>query len=191
MRIPIPVRPYFYVATEPKVNKHHKCWWHLRCCNRLNTTSMWCLWNNNLVLVSNSLIARFMGPTRGSFGADRTHVSPMLAPWTLLSGVISYNDTITYKVPWAVWYNGVQSDNTCWKTLLIKGTLTKKHIEFDIKNCGDGQVPLDTIKPADTSTHHWVPCMYHWTWGQTMWCLLYFYCVWLRKKWMCYNSTTW
>ena len=33
-----------------------------------------------------SLIARFMGPTWGPSGADRTHVGPMLAPWTLLSG---------------------------------------------------------------------------------------------------------
>ena len=34
-----------------------------------------------------SLIARFMGPTWGPSGADRTHVGPMSAPWTLLSGV--------------------------------------------------------------------------------------------------------
>ena len=33
------------------------------------------------------LIARFMGPTWGSSGADRTQVGPMLVPWTLLSGV--------------------------------------------------------------------------------------------------------
>ena len=31
-------------------------------------------------------IARFMGPTWGPSGADRTQVDPMLAPWTLLSG---------------------------------------------------------------------------------------------------------
>ena len=31
------------------------------------------------------LIARFMGPTWGPSGADRTQVGPMLAPWTLLS----------------------------------------------------------------------------------------------------------
>ena len=34
------------------------------------------------------LIARFMGPTWGPSGADRTQVGPMLAPWILLSGVI-------------------------------------------------------------------------------------------------------
>ena len=35
-----------------------------------------------------SLIARFMGPTWGPYGADRTQVGPMLAPWTLLSGFV-------------------------------------------------------------------------------------------------------
>ena len=33
-----------------------------------------------------ALIAKFMGPTWGPHGADRTQVGPMLAPWTLLSG---------------------------------------------------------------------------------------------------------
>ena len=32
-----------------------------------------------------ALIARFVGPTWGPSGADRTQVGPMLAPWTLLS----------------------------------------------------------------------------------------------------------
>ena len=33
-----------------------------------------------------TLIARFMGPTRGPYGVDRAQVGPMLAPWILLSG---------------------------------------------------------------------------------------------------------
>ena len=32
-----------------------------------------------------NLIGRFMGPTWGPSGADRTQVGPMLAPWTMLS----------------------------------------------------------------------------------------------------------
>ena len=40
-----------------------------------------------LPLQVSSLIARFMGPTWGLSGADRAVVSPMLAPWTLLSGL--------------------------------------------------------------------------------------------------------
>ena len=34
-----------------------------------------------------SLIARFMGPTWGPSGDNRTQVGPMLAPWTFLSGL--------------------------------------------------------------------------------------------------------
>ena len=34
------------------------------------------------------LIARFMGPTWGPSGADRTQVGPMLASWTSLSGTL-------------------------------------------------------------------------------------------------------
>ena len=37
-------------------------------------------------LVVHTLIARFIRPTWGPSGADRTQVGPMLAPWTLLSG---------------------------------------------------------------------------------------------------------
>ena len=39
-------------------------------------------WTTSLIL---TLIARFMGPTWGPSGADRTQVGPMLAPRTLLS----------------------------------------------------------------------------------------------------------
>ena len=38
-----------------------------------------------------SLIARLMVPTWGPSGADRTQVGPMLAPWTLLSGIQHLN----------------------------------------------------------------------------------------------------
>ena len=48
-----------------------------------------------------SLIAMFMGPSWGPSGADRTQVGPMLAPWTLLSGVIySSMDSIIWKLSW-------------------------------------------------------------------------------------------
>ena len=40
-------------------------------------------------------IARFMGPTWGPSGADRTQVGPMLSPWSLLSGML-YNKTHPY-----------------------------------------------------------------------------------------------
>ena len=41
-----------------------------------------------------SLIARFMRPTWGPSGADRAQVGPMLAPWTLLSGLVCNNKTL-------------------------------------------------------------------------------------------------
>ena len=40
-------------------------------------SALWCI---------DALIARFMEPTWGPSGADRTQVGPMLVPWTLLSG---------------------------------------------------------------------------------------------------------
>ena len=38
-----------------------------------------------------TLIARFMGPTWGPSGADRSQMDPMLATWTLLSGIVFQN----------------------------------------------------------------------------------------------------
>ena len=48
--------------------------------------------------VKSTLKPRFMGPTWGPSGADRTQVGPMLAPWTLLSGLASNN-----------WFHGMKS----------------------------------------------------------------------------------
>ena len=46
-------------------------------------------WFEELILRrETSLIARFMGPTWGPSGADRTQLDPMLTPWTLLSGLL-------------------------------------------------------------------------------------------------------
>ena len=53
------------------------------------------------------LIAMFVGPTWGPSGADGTQVGPMLAPWTLLSGILVGDltsqvlswDVITYAFP--------------------------------------------------------------------------------------------
>ena len=44
-----------------------------------------------------SLIARFMGPTWGLPGADRTEVGPLLVPWTLLFGM-----SLSHFVPFVV-----------------------------------------------------------------------------------------
>ena len=45
-----------------------------------------------------ALIARFMGPTWGPSGADRTQVGPMLAAWTLLSGALLGLHTLLHNL---------------------------------------------------------------------------------------------
>ena len=40
------------------------------------------------MILAISLIARFMEPSWGPSGADRTQMGPMLAPWTLLSRLV-------------------------------------------------------------------------------------------------------
>ena len=40
----------------------------------------------SVIVETATLLARFMGPTWGPPGDDRTQVGPMLVPWTLLSG---------------------------------------------------------------------------------------------------------
>ena len=59
------------------------------------------LWNvlSGHILISSklySMIARFMGPTWGPSGANRTPVSPMSAPWTLLSGFVKVVCDVMY-----------------------------------------------------------------------------------------------
>ena len=44
--------------------------------------------------VWSTLIARFMGPTWGPSGADRAQMGLMLAPWTLLSGMLWVVNTV-------------------------------------------------------------------------------------------------
>ena len=51
-------------------------------------TGWWIETQLHWMLVELSLITKFMGPTGGPPGADRTQVGPMLAPWTFLSGVV-------------------------------------------------------------------------------------------------------
>ena len=50
-------------------------------------------------MLSTTLVARFMGPTWGPSGADRTQVGRMLAPWTLLSGYSSWFSRANHQKP--------------------------------------------------------------------------------------------
>ena len=50
-----------------------------------------------LILLEICLIARFMGPTWDPPGADRTRVGPMLAPWTLLFGMLEQQHSFFFN----------------------------------------------------------------------------------------------
>ena len=69
-----------------------------------------------------TLIARFMGPTRGPSGAERTKVGPMLAPWTLLSGT---------KDP-SVWKANIVTYNCMHQIKIVK--MNPKKISFCNEN---------------------------------------------------------
>ena len=69
-----------------------------------------------------SLIARFMGPTWGSPGADRTQLGPMWATWTLLSG-----RNRNWKIPHQVWYQAVCD----YATQISLSNLKQSHLDSD------------------------------------------------------------
>ena len=86
-----------------------------------------------------SLIARLMGPTWGPSGADRTQVGPMLAPWTLLSGMLL---CIEY-VPLSISVSNVKKITFCYKCINYR---LVKH-----KSC--------TLLPPDKSqSSFYIPC---------------------------------
>ena len=58
-----------------------------------------------------SLTARSMGPTWGPPGADRAQVGPMLAPWTLLSGLLLESGGSVFKL-----HSSKQSDTDTWES---------------------------------------------------------------------------
>ena len=80
----------------------------------------WLWWE----LVKWALIARFMGPTWGPSGADRTQVGPMLAPWTSLSGGLAL--TIAWYNNNHVHYSGdilylwAMDQNELWRVMLYQ-----------------------------------------------------------------------
>ena len=88
--------------------------WHV---SALKDIILWWLLSASPCTALQGLIARFLGPTWGPSGADRTHVGPMLAPWTLLSG-----GTCTWLV--LCWIFCLDSR---WIWLLQAGTAINTH----------------------------------------------------------------
>ena len=72
--------PAFWIRFETVAEICHKISWHFD--RWYITCSSWTDYHG-----TTSLIARFVGPMWGPSEADRTQVGPMLAPWTLLSGM--------------------------------------------------------------------------------------------------------
>ena len=54
-----------------------------------------------------SQIAMFMGPTCGPSGSCRPQMGPMLAPWTLLSGLVPYAARPSSIIAFTMWYRYV------------------------------------------------------------------------------------
>ena len=70
------------------------CWPYTMCKFKIITTK-WRAAKTSVYFTGQAvhiitLIARFMGPTWGPSGDNRTQVGPMLAPWTLLPGYFYY-----------------------------------------------------------------------------------------------------
>ena len=95
---PLPSRPPAKMAADDRLKPYpyhisplsllgHVAWELYNSCSTGNDGKSLILIHLFTVAMA-SLIARFMGPTWGPSGADRTQVGPMLAPWTLLSGFV-------------------------------------------------------------------------------------------------------
>ena len=96
-----------------------------------------------------SLIARFMRPTWGPPGADRSQVGPMLAPWILLSGIF-------YTMDLSISVMSIASDHfylytTCRFVSFIHFIPEQKKCYNEIKRLAKiilgWTVPLTTLVP--------------------------------------------
>ena len=76
-----------------------------------------------------SQIAMFMGPTWGPPGSCRPQMGPMLAPWTLLSGLAlhDYQTACGLSVEWPS-----DRSNEGYTFILLHADLAKIHLKFHI-----------------------------------------------------------
>ena len=105
--------PFVWVIHRSPVNSPHKGQWRGAL-----IFSLICVWINDWV---NNREAKFMGPTWGPPGSCRPQMGPMLAPWTLLSGML----------PWATGVLGRNfvyvQDNATWRP--TTAFLTQQNVE--------------------------------------------------------------
>ena len=78
-------------------------WWLESGRSSIDTNAAHLVYDDT-ILCGSSQIARFMGPTWGPSGADRTQVGPMLAPWTLLSGHVLTQCLVPWILAFVHWH---------------------------------------------------------------------------------------
>ena len=143
-----------------------------------------------------SLIARFMGPTWGPSGADRTQVDPMLATWTLLSRLLSdgpirinVQGPMDYRLPFTVlllmhmkrWINvgpiSIPSITPGRQALLVTVLMHEMHFSLDrtfwnypyiLTFCLPNEVHFFSDKSFWISPNNMATCL-HWTWVWRVW----------------------
>ena len=94
--IPVPGKMFLTFKQDPGYWCYGLAWIPIQMLTHVEFGTVGLLlisWGDAWIIISQcfvcfmSLIIRFMGPMCGPSGANRTQVGPMLAPWTLLSGV--------------------------------------------------------------------------------------------------------
>ena len=98
-----------------------------------------------------SQIAKFMGPTRGPPGSCQPQMGPMLAPWTVLSGLFTHipegylNNTVQPRLP-----NECQKPPSIWVKLsgpyhiTTWQCMTRMHIFCNVLHVGISIISLCT-----------------------------------------------
>ena len=133
---------------------YHDVWrrWNAHCSESTDCTEADCphpgiAWQT---CISGFPGSNVMGPTWGPSGADRTQVGPMLAPWTLLSGLIKtrpamYNQRLHYCAGrpylligcWRLWNEILASTNFDWRIfsalrLWTRGPFISNNIHYKV-----------------------------------------------------------
>ena len=141
--------------------------------------------------LTTSLITRFMEPSWGPPGAGRTEVGPMLAPWILLSGIVSYKQMyFCFRALCAHWLSFsnyankgvkyyVDVGNTwwilCWYHLIFNMGITIPKKTISILNQGPGScspfLPIYYTSVANDSIQHF--CMTGCNTSEQEWWLIY------------------
>ena len=107
-------------STAPRLSEVRGviCEFKIRACDLGQCSDTWNIFQYWIVLGPRltvwqllSLIARFMGPTWGPSGADRTQMGPMFAPWISLSEIAMVNHIMLgrfFNKPFLHWNNSLR-----------------------------------------------------------------------------------